>query len=88
VTKTGKGCTPLCPKLEEVDYVVIRREMTTGFYQEFEYPSRLLMQFEMEASRTVSQVRMVAIWRPSVEWWCGGVEVSWVRVVLLREAIR
>ena len=35
----------------------------------------------MEASRAVSQVRVVAIWRPSVEWQRGGVEVSWVRVV-------
>jgi hypothetical protein len=44
--------------------------------------------YEMEASRAVSQVRVAAIWRPSVEWQRGGVEVSWVWVVLLREAIR
>jgi hypothetical protein len=42
---------------------------------------------EIEASRAVSQVRVVAIWRPSAEWQHGGVEASWVRVVLLREAI-
>jgi hypothetical protein len=43
---------------------------------------------ETEASCAVNQIRVVAIWRPSVEWQRGGVEVGCIRVVLLREAIR
>jgi hypothetical protein len=42
----------------------------------------------MDVSCAVSQVRLVAVWRPSVEWQRRGVEARWVQVVLLPETTR
>jgi hypothetical protein len=45
------------------------------------------LSYETEASCAVSQVRVEAIWRSSVEWQRRSVEASWIRMVLLRDAI-